>query len=316
MAYFFVLKGQTAFDVRWCRGNVGDMIFRPWVKQMEASGKVDFRWSTRAVGFEEGGDGSSRTRCLSAVKVAGEDGTKEKLDADAIIFAVGMGALKAFSRMPVLGKHPEFARFGNLRGTDVLAVRVWLDRDAAMPYSANACWGFDEGVGMTTFDIKKLQAPLHDGEPGAIIEMDFYHAGSLLPLSDAAIVDKVRANLASMVPAFAGATVVDSAVVRLPAAVNWYFPGSYKSLPSVRSEAFANAYFAGDVVKTSHGSWSQEKAYVTGVEAANAVLGRSPDHGIVPLRKDEPHVAVGRDAVRALRGVLGEMTPSLASFFR
>ena len=57
MAYFFVLKDQRAFDVRWCRGNIGEKIFQPWVKAMEArgggggGGGVEFRQSCRAVGF-------------------------------------------------------------------------------------------------------------------------------------------------------------------------------------------------------------------------------------------------------------------------
>ena len=33
MAYFFVLKSQGAFDVRWCRGNVGEKIFQPWARR-------------------------------------------------------------------------------------------------------------------------------------------------------------------------------------------------------------------------------------------------------------------------------------------
>lgn len=53
---------------------------------------------------------------------------------------------------------------------------------------------------------------------------------------------------------------------------------------------------------------------MTGLEAANAILGRPAGHGIVPLDKDEPHVMAGRKAVGAVRGLLGERTPSLATF--
>ena len=108
--------------------------------------------------------------------------------------------------------------------------------------------------------------------------------------------------------------MVDAAIVRLPAAVNWYYPGSYADLPDLRSKATRNAFFVGDLVKSRHGSWSQEKAYVVGLEAANAILGRPAEHGIVPLDEDEPHVAAGRKAVGAVRGLLGDRTPSLADF--
>ncbi|NEQ55411.1 MAG: FAD-dependent oxidoreductase, partial [Leptolyngbya sp. SIO3F4] len=36
MLYYFILAHQPDFDVRWCRGTVGEMIFRPWVQQIES----------------------------------------------------------------------------------------------------------------------------------------------------------------------------------------------------------------------------------------------------------------------------------------
>jgi len=315
MAYFFVLKSQNAFDVRWCRGNVGERIFQPWVEQLSAQGNVKFHASCKAVDFFED-DTGSKIRGVQCKRTS--DGEEFTLEADEVVFAVGMGALKAMSRSPSLAKRPDFARFGNLRGTDVLATRIWFDKDVETPYWANACWGFDEGVGMTWFDVKRMHAPQHNDEPGSVIEMDFYHAGSLLALDNDAIVRKVKKYLQKMVPGFTDAQVIDAAVVRLPAAVNWYFPGSYRSLPDVRSPSLSNVYFAGDVVRSRHGSWSQEKAYVTGIEAANAILGRTADTDVIPLRPAEPHVEAGRVASKLLRGVLSggnmDKAPSLANF--
>merc|ERR1711920_1211579 len=119
-----------------------------------------------------------------------------------------------------------------------------------------------------------------------------------------AIVDKVKRDLERMVPAFKEASVIDSAVIRFPGAVNWYFPGSYSRMPDTRSSCFGNVFFAGDVVRTRHGSWSQEKPFVTGVEAANKVLRRSDDFGILPLGDDEAHVALGRFVVDSIKRVL------------
>ena len=91
-----------------------------------------------------------------------------------------------------------------------------------------------------------------------------------------------------------------------------------------------NAFFAGDVAKTRHGSWSQEKAFVTGVEAAAAVLDFLHDSGegdangdrcrdsIVPLEPDEALVGAGRAAARAVRGAFdaqGRKAPGLSEFF-
>ena len=248
----------------------------------------------------------------------------ELLEADEVVFAVGMGALNGMVRgSAALGRCEEFRRFADLRGTSVLAMRLFLDRDLETPHTANACWGFDEGVGMTWFDIKRLHAPRLDGEEGAVIEIDFYHAASLLTQSDDALVAKAKGYLDTMLPAAAAASVVDAAVVRLPGAVNDYFPGSYRLRPDLRSSSFDNAYFVGDVVRSRHGSWSQEKAYVTGLEAANAILGRPLDEGVVPLAPDEPHVAAGRVVSKLARSVLGaplkalgvsERGPSMVDF--
>jgi len=304
MAYFFVLKSQTAFDVRWCRGDVGELIFAPWCDRLRAAG-VALKFGARVAGVDVRGD--------RVAAVALENG--EALACDDVVFAVGMRALKALARAPNLAAFPEFRRFGNLRGTDVLATRLFLDRDVATPYAANACWGFDDKVGMTWFDLTRLHAPRFAGE-GAVVEVDFYHAGSLLGLPDEALVAKAKRDLDRMVPGFRRAAVVDAAVVRLPEAVNWYFPGSYASCPATASESLANAYFAGDVVRgLGHESWSQEKAFVSGAVAANAILGREPLAGVVELRPDEAHVSAGKRAVGALRRLLsfGGEGPSLAA---
>jgi hypothetical protein len=71
-----------------------------------------------------------------------------------------------------LSRYAEFRKFANLRGTGVLATGT--------PYSANACCGFDRGVGMTYFDITKLHGLKVNDESrednevaGSIIEIDY-----------------------------------------------------------------------------------------------------------------------------------------------
>ena len=88
------------------------------------------------------------------------------------------------------------------------------------------------------------------------IQVDYYHANTLLVLSDEEIAAKAKRDLDTMLgSACAQATVVDAAVVKLPNAVNWYYPGSYDSMPDLASSSIPNAYFVGDLVRarTSHG---------------------------------------------------------------
>lgn len=320
MAYFFVLRSQNSFDVRWCKGNIGEKIFQPWVDYLEEQG-VKFETSTRVQGFEMGDTNNviSKVSCTKTIDGAQEDIT---LDADKVVFAVGGAALNAMVRFsPELSRFSEFRKFANLRGLGVLATRLYLDQVLDTPYSANACFGFDEGVGMTYFDITKLHGLDTKSEEvrGSIIEIDYYHAASLLVMSDEDIVDKAKRDLDTILGAQSiNAKVLDAAVVKLPQAVNWYCPGSYANMPDVKSASISNVFFCGDLVHSRHGSWSQEKAFVTGIEAANSILGREEGSGIVPLPADEPHVALGRTAVSTAKTIIGlgdaKRAPSLVDF--
>ena len=324
MAYFFVLRSQNSFDVRWCTGNIGEVVFDPWVELLKERG-VRLMMSMRVEGFEmeEGGDVISRVVCSRTDSSGGGGGESVSLEADTVVFGLGGAALNALVRnSPELAQYSEFRKFSNLRGTGVLATRLFLDAVVDTAYSANACWGFDEGVGMTMFDITKLHnvdvTKQEDGV-GSIIEVDYYHAASLLVMNDEAIVEKVKKDLNTILGSqCVNANVIDAAVVRLPQAVNWYSPGSYSNMPDAKSSSIANAYFCGDLVRSRHGSWSQEKAYVSGIEAANLILSRPYGTDIIPLPSDEPHVALGRSALTLAKTLFGrgdaKKAPSLVDF--
>ena len=221
MAYFFVLKSQNSFDVRWCKGNIGELIFDPWVKHLTELG-VKFETSTRVEGFEMSSDDNNNiSRVLCKRKLEDSTFESEALDVDKVVFAVGGAALNGMVRnSPELSRFGEFRRFANLRGTGVLATRLYLDTTLDTPYSANACFGFvDKGIGMTIFDITKLHGIDIDGSEvsGSIIEIDFYHAASLLVMSDEEIVKKVKIDLDTILgKQSVDASVLDAAIVRLP----------------------------------------------------------------------------------------------------
>lgn len=101
--------------------------------------------------------------------------------------------------------------------------------------------------------------------------------------------------------------MVDYSVVRIPQGVTHFSPGSYQYMPGCHT-VVPNLFMAGDWIVTRHGSFSQEKAYVTGLEAANAVMdltkASSPRAPIIPIEADEPHIAAGRRVVKAVREVV------------
>ncbi|MBF2000782.1 MAG: FAD-dependent oxidoreductase [Synechococcales cyanobacterium M58_A2018_015] len=300
MLYYFILAHQPNFDVVWCRGTVGERIFRPWLEQIEqAGGKVFTQRRMTDVQVDESG--------TATAVLCGE----EAFAADAVILAVGVtGMQKIVSSSPELHRRPEFCNLMNLGAVDVVATRLWFDRKVSVPLPSNACFGFDATTGWTFFDLNALHDEYRD-EPGTVIEADFYHANQLLPMEDEQIIAKVQRDLAVCVPEFAHAQVIDSSVIRLPRAVTHFAPGSYRSMLPVHT-SIPNVFMSGDWIISRHGSWSQEKAYVTGLEAANQVIrrfGMGQLATILPVDADEPHIQVARILNHNLRQFIQSRLP-------
>jgi uncharacterized protein with NAD-binding domain and iron-sulfur cluster len=292
MLYYFILAHQPDFDVVWCRGTVGEKIFQPWVARIEqAGGKV--------LTNQRVGDLVLNSEGKATGVVCGED----VFEADAVIFAVNVSGMKKIVLNSAnLRNYREFRDLSNLGAIDVLATRLWCDRKISIPHPSNACFGFDPTTGWTFFDLNALHDEYRD-EPGSVIEADFYHANQLLPLSDEQIVAKVQRDLATCIPAFREAKVVDYSVIRVPQGVTHFAPGSYQYLLPART-SIENVFLSGDWIVNRHGSWSQEKAYVTGLEAANRVveyLGRGRKAYIIPIEPDEPHIQFVRTLNQTVR---------------
>jgi uncharacterized protein with NAD-binding domain and iron-sulfur cluster len=291
MLYYFILAHQPDFDVRWCRGTTGAQIFRPWTEAIErAGGQILANHRVSDVRVEN--------NRVTAV-VCGD----EVFEADAVVFAVGISGLKKIVEQSApLRDRQEFRDSCNLGAIDVLATRLWLDRKVEIPLPSNACFGFHPTTGWTFFDLNALHDEYRD-EPGTVVEADYYHANQLLALDDDQVLRQVQQDLAGCIPAFGEAKIVDHAVVRIPQGVTHFAPGSYRYLlPATTS--FENLFMAGDWIVTRHGSWSQEKAYVTGLEAANRVitaLGQGQPAEILPVIPDEPHIQVMRAVNRFVR---------------
>eukprot|EP00903_Cladosiphon_okamuranus_P014042 g13058.t2 len=321
MLYFFILAHQADFDVKWCRGTTGEMIFKPWVQRIEENGAkvlVEKRVSNIEV-------------CPDTGRVISVSCGDESFPCDAVVSAVGINGVKGIIRAaPTLSKFPFFSKMMNLRSVDALAVRLYLDRRVRIPYKSNACFGFDKTTGWTFFDLTSLHDNLENSE-GTVLEADFYHADQLLPRSDEDLVAKatepeprfwwrhfprylhmqVQGDIATCVPAVGRAKVVDYSVVRIAQGVTHFSPGSYDSMPTCATP-IPNMFMSGDWIVNDHGSFSQEKAFVTGVEAANAVVERlrvGKAISIIPLEDDEPHVqalrAVNTRAKRVVNNLPG-----------
>ncbi|GIL93344.1 hypothetical protein Vretifemale_20752 [Volvox reticuliferus] len=303
--YFYALAHQNDFDVCWPRGSIAELIFQPLVEKIRTAGG-------RVLGnrLVTGLTVDPATGEVASVEAADRStGEIASYPTDAVVFAVGIGGMqKLVSANPALAKQPDFRSIMELRSLDVIATRIWFDRRVATRYPANVLSGFETTAGATFFNLNDLQDEYRN-EPGTVISADFYHANSLLPLSDQEIVDRVVSHVATCEPGFKGAKVTDSIVLRFPKAVTHFSPGSYQHRP-FQATTIPNVFMAGDWVKgVPHGAngLSQERAYVTGLSAANLVISRLDRGGqpaqILDVEPDEPHIAAARAAVRGLREV-------------
>lgn len=299
MLYYFILAHQPNFDVVWCRGTVGEKIFQPWVEKIEEiGGKVLTNKRVNDILLDETGKAKSVV-C---------DG--DFFEADAVILSVSVnGVKKIVANSQTLRHYRQFLDLQNLGAIDVLATRLWFDRKVNIPLPSNACFGFDPTTGWTFFDLNALHDQYRD-EIGSVVEVDFYHANQLLPMDDEQILEKVQRDLAVCVPEFWDAKVVDSSIIRVPQGVTHFAPGSYQYLMPAQTP-IENLFMSGDWIINRHGSWSQEKAYVTGLEAANLVIDyfkQGKKAQIIPVEPDESHVQVARTMNQTLRE-LGNLFP-------
>ena len=302
MLYYFILAHQPDFDVVWCRGTVGEKIFTPWITEIERDeGKVLTNKRVSDIVIDNSG------------KATGIKCGDQFMAADAIISGVSItGMKKIVASSSNLNNYDQFRNLSNLKGIDVLATRLWFDRKIEIPLPSNACFGFDTTTGWTFFDLNDLHDE-YQNEPNTVIEADFYHANQLLPMSDEQIIAKVHRDLTTCIPAFGQAKVTDSSVIRVKEGVTHFFPGSYQNLLSPQTDIH-NLYMSGDWIVTRHGSWSQEKAYVTGLEAANLVIdnfGIGAKANIIPIEADEPHIQVARTINKSIK----DMTQFLPQFW-
>lgn len=79
---------QNDFNLVWCRGTAKEMIFQPWIDLLESKG-------CRFVGSRKITDVTvdDETNCLSDILCG-----RERYEADAIVFAVGISVLQELIR--------------------------------------------------------------------------------------------------------------------------------------------------------------------------------------------------------------------------
>ena len=318
LLYYYALAHQDSFDVRWIKSkSIAEHLFAPLSERLQDEHQLQVMGGTLATALKM----STDTRGVRSVETRSvTTGRSSVVDnVDAVVLAVGakgMGALMAKSP-ECAALTPELVRAGSLDAIDVVSVRLWLDRTISVADPANVFSRFSalKGAGATFFMLDQLQHDTKQAlwgdqpEQGSVIASDFYNASAIAELSDQEVVDCLMQDLLPMAqPAFRGAVVVDQEVRRYPRSVSLFSPGSFIQRPPLET-SLASVVCAGDWVRMGereHGAKGlcQERAYVSGLEAANSLLRRGivkgsnassgQQHPVLPIRADEPQVVLGR----------------------
>ena len=330
--YGYVLAHQDDFDVRWCKGTIAEKIFQPWAREIRrVGGSEDVLLGGRRVRTVELGEPGARARVIATAP----NGTSEIFDADVVVMATGVDAARGIvADSPELSRCPDLAGIKNVPSTDVIAVRLFLDKPVRLPNTSNVFAGFALGgdedakdVAGTFFDLCALHDEYADvaadptDDVRAVVEVDMYNAGAVLGLSDAELVQvALRDVLEGCVPGVVprDVRVVDSSVLRFKGGVTKFAPGTASLLPETRVGGLDNFFVAGDYVwqgPGSHGArgLSQEKALVSGLRAADAAaewarrktgrfdMSRGGKASVIrQTAPDEDHVAAAKVAARAV----------------
>ena len=318
LLYYYALAHQDSFDVRWIRsGSIAEQLIAPLAERLLDCGLLNVLGGTLATRLNL----DQPCEAIQSVEVrslaTGRSSVVE--DVDAVVLAVGAKGMRALMEQSPRCSDvlPELVAAGSLDAIDVVSVRLWLDRYVAVADPANVFSRFDalQGAGATFFMLDQLQNADQDAlwagsEPqGSVVASDFYNATAIASLSDQEIVDTLLHELLPQaVPGFRLAQALEFEVRRYPGSVSLFSPGSFTQRPPLQT-ALPSVVCAGDWVRMGEREYGakglcQERAYVSGLEAANSLLrsgvvrladaSARQEHPVRSIRPEEPQVLLGR----------------------
>lgn len=311
LLYYYALAHQDSFDVRWIKnGTVSDSLVAPLAEKLQNENGLTVMGGSRVSKICLLDDGKS------AVEFTTQSGETKTLEVDGIVLALnGKGMASVIEASPDLSQYATFSKAASMKnGIDVISTRIWLDKYVPTRTPANVFSRFDalRGAGGTFFMLDQLQKDSEDslwgGEvpQGSVLACDFYNSGALMSLSDEKIIEILMKDLLpEAVPEFRTAKVVDSWVGKFPGTVSFFSPGSFDRRPPLQgAPEIPTIKCAGDWVRMGeleHGAKGlcQERAYVSGIQAANILLdevvgkSRLYKHPVLPVREDEAQFQAG-----------------------
>ena len=332
LLYYYALAHQNSFDVKWIKQkSIPELIVNPLLTKLINEYNLTVISNARVNKLH-----LLDSNINSIEYIDTKSGNTMKIDEVAgCCLAIGANGLKSILlNSPEVAKvSPELARAASLNSISCISTRIWLDKKIRTRSPANVMANFEDarGAGATFFMLDELQkenlldlwggnTTLVDGSyPGSVIAVDFYNAEALLPLSNDEIMKIIMDRmLPKVLPDITNACILESHVYKAKDAVTWFSPGSYSKRPTVKFQSINNLVYAGDWVKLDMTSEStvakglcQERAYVTGISAGNELVKKGLYSGIksiksniIPIRKDEVQVQIGRKINKNIMNIL------------
>ncbi|GKY93314.1 hypothetical protein MPSEU_000299000 [Mayamaea pseudoterrestris] len=309
LLYYYALAHMNSFDVRWIKnGTVSNSLVAPLATRLVEKHNMTVLGGSRVTRISLTDKDAYGKQSVSTIAYQDSKGATQNIsDIDGVVLALSSKGMKSVvTGSPDLARYNVFSKAASCKGIDVISVRLWLDKVIPTRTPANVFARFEElrGAGGTFFMLDQLQSEhlteLWGGDTpqGSVVACDFYNAEALLSVPEEDIIKTLMQDLLpSAVPEFANARVVDSWVGKFEGAVSWFAPGSFGKRPPLQGiPQIPNLKCAGDWVRMGdreHGSKGlcQERAYVTGLEAANLLLQEtavvSKAHPVLPVRDDE-----------------------------
>ncbi|MDT7744364.1 MAG: hydroxysqualene dehydroxylase [Actinomycetota bacterium] len=250
-----LLGDAGAGDIGWSAVPLGDLHDRAARRALDAVG-VRVALSTRVRDVARSGEGWR-------VTVAGRDGVHDALDVDAVVFALPPEVAAAVLPDPV---GPSVGTAATALGASpIVDVHLVFDRPVLpVPFAA--------GLGTEVqwvFDRSGAHGALPSGAQYVVVSLSA--ADAYLPLGAEALVDRFVTELGRLLPAVAGARLLDGFVTREPRATFRPAPGTAAHRPAARTTLPALA-LAGAWTDTGWPA-TMEGAVRSGETAAAVVTG-------------------------------------------
>lgn len=198
---------------------------------------------------------------------------------------------------------PYFQNITQLPTQRTIALTLWYDRVVSTPDADGAIIGLP-GPFSTVADLHRMQS---DAEGRGSVVQFVGEDGAYTSRPDVDIVNDALDVLYRLWPAARTATI-DKKLFHRGNHDAFFLstPGSDERRPAAASP-YPNLFLAGDYTQTGFRVICMEGAYISGMQAANEILGREglPRAKVLPMKEPGGAISLARLAKRALAGATG-----------